>query len=116
MKTGSCINPDLAAAMANATTQFDLAGHLDCRIRELSDAIGMDLFVFRSAGYIRRTDTTAMLLAGDNYLRTLARAKGIDLRDFDNAIGQVQQLILENTTKDNPGKKVANALMRFCDL
>lgn len=116
MKTGSYVNPDLAAALANATAQFDLAGYLDDRIKEIGNSVGMDRFLFRSVSYSRRTDTTAMLLAGDTHLRTLARAKGIDLRAFDNVIGQVQQLILDHTNKETPGKKMANALMRFCDL
>lgn len=109
-------NPELAAALADSGSTIDYADKMEKSIESLADQARADTFPYRPPTYSRQTYTTAMLLAGDGTLRDMARAKGIDVRAFDNAVGQAQQLILENTNKPTPGAKVATVLRRICGL
>lgn len=109
-------NPELAAALEGSRQVSDYKDYFEQRIETLAIQARQDTFASRPATYSRQTFTTALLLAGDNIIRELARQKGIDVRAFDNIVGQVQQLIMENTNKPVPGAKVAKALRNLCGL
>ncbi len=102
--------------MAGAQSCVDYMAYLDDSIKSLAQQAEQNTFAYRGAHYSRETFTTAMLLSGSSVLRDLARAKGIDLRAFDNIIGQVQQLIIENTSKPNPGSKVIVVLEKLTHI
>jgi len=109
-------NPELVAALSNSPEVFDWRSYLEGRMTLLARNVQSDTFALRASTYSRQTSTVALLLAGDSVLRDLADKNHVDLRAFDNVIGQVQQLILVNANKPAPAAKVANALRRLCGL
>lgn len=116
MNATSQTNPELVAVLAGARPTVDYLDHMTASINNLADRAKQNTFIFRSPQYSRETWVTALLLAGDVELRKLARDKGIDLRAFDNIIGQTQQLIIDNTNKPAPGQKVAIVLRKLSGI
>jgi len=109
-------NQELVTALKNSPEVFDWRSHLEARMTLFARNVQNDTFVLRAPNYSRQNFTVALLLAGDATLRDLAQQNHVDLRAFDNVIGQVQQLILVNANKPAPAAKVANALRRLCGL
>lgn len=105
-------NPQLVEALRNSSDVFNYKDHLECQMKWLCKEVQCDSFDLRPAAYSRHMFTVAMLLAKDNILRTLAAQNHVDLRAFDNAVGQVQQLILTLTNKPAPAAKIAAVLDR----
>ena len=108
--------PELAKALAEAPGSNAVKELIEEQIEHLSALVKSDAFIYRGPGYSRQTHTVALLLAGDPTIRALAVAKGIDVRAFDNIVGQVQQLLLEAVSKPTPGEKVAFTLRKFCGI
>lgn len=112
----SAPNKELAEALTNAESVFNYQEHWDSRIKSLADGVIKDTYDYRAPQYSRNNYTVAGLLAFDGRLRTEARDAGIDVREFDNILGQVAQLMLTKVTRVNPAVKVANALRKLTGL
>lgn len=109
-------NPELAAALSNSQVSIDYRDYLEGQIQHIAELAKQDLFCYRCTDYSRQVYTTALLLSADSQLRMLAKDKGIDLKAFDNIIGQTQQLIIDLTRKPIPGVKVATVLRRHVGI
>lgn len=106
----STLNPELAAVLQESPAAFNYKEHWENKIAALSKEIARDLFTLRTPQYSRTTYTVAGLLMLDQTLRAAAIEAGIELRAFDNIVGQVQQLILTNANKPITGAKFVKVL------
>lgn len=109
-------NTELVEALLNAQHVFDWKEHIEKKIEVLQQHLPHDSFELRAVNYSRQNYTTAAILAFDPVLREEARNAGIDVREFDNIVGQVQQFILAKTTRPIPGVKVVNVLKKLTGL
>ncbi len=105
--------PELFEALQSAGTSFDYKEHWQETIKRASTLIAQDDFYYRSVSYSRNNHTIAALLASDPQLRTLAINAGIDVRAFDNIVGQAKQLMLTHAQKQPTGAKLVIVLNKL---
>jgi len=110
-------NPELYQALLNSPPSFDWKEYLEEKMKSAASAIPKDSFALRAVQYSRQNYTVALLLAFDSVLRDDCRSAGIDVREFDNIVGQAQQFILTKTQpKVTPANKMVQVLRKLTGI
>lgn len=112
----SAPNQELADALHNAISSFEYKVYWEEQMKRLQLNIAQDSYSNRGTNYSRRGATVAAMLAEDGVLRGAAKEQGIDLREFDNIVGQAAQLMLTKVTKTNPAVKVVKVLREISGI